>query len=259
MALGARFAHDAGSNRGDLTHLSNVGITRDRLFRGFGREMDELIRESFEDSVASVREGATRIASDPPRPLERLRSAEDPKQRWVDGTPLNSHYTWGIRLFFPEAKFIHLLRDPIKVINSLSRFDKIGGKPQNPVAAGRTWELHVRHARLAERAFGANQVLRVYHEDLIGDREQTLRTICDFVDEPFDANCLLPLQQKINSSGDDDGKDPDWYRRLSTELSGSRALFDKLRGSEGDVPTSPDEEAILELESLFNRLTFPKT
>ena len=47
--------------------------------------------------------------------------------RWVDGTPEYSFYIPGLRKLFPDALFIHIVRDVQAVVHSMLNFHRVGG------------------------------------------------------------------------------------------------------------------------------------
>ncbi len=143
------------------------------------------------------------------------RSQSDPKTRWVDGTPVNTHAILPLCDMFPEAKFIHLVRNPHDVARSLMQFDKAGGKKKSRKAAYRLWRSHVRTAWLAEQALGSDRVGRFFYQDLVEQPRETVERILAFVGEPFQPDCLLPLNQRINSSGL--GREPPEKDKLSVK------------------------------------------
>jgi hypothetical protein len=131
----------------------------------------------------------------------RARSPEDPKERWVDGTPENSFFVEGLAELFPEARFIHLVRDFKAVVRSLCGFHRIGGRRHDPSEACRRWIRHAKACAEAEKKLGSQRVLRVLNRELAADPEGLVRACLDFVGEEFTPDCLLPLNQRINSSG----------------------------------------------------------
>jgi hypothetical protein len=181
-----------GSSRGDLSQLSAMGITRERFMQAFGRTADALIREHRVWPERPVRPGTA---------FARARRPDDPKERWVDGTPENSFFVPGLAELFPEARFIHLLREPRAVVRSLRSFHRAGGRRHEEGEAWSRWLRTVRACVRAERDLGPERVLRVYHRDLASSPEELLRVCLRFVGESFHTDCLLPLGQRINSSG----------------------------------------------------------
>jgi flavin-dependent dehydrogenase len=81
---------------------------------------------------------------------------------------------------------------------------------------------------MAERAYGPNVVHRVRYADFIDSPESTMRSLLNFIEEPYTAKCLEPLGRRINSSNvpddfvvDDPSTDSalvDQATKLSAEL-----------------------------------------
>lgn len=176
-------------------HFSALEATKPQVRAWFAEALDGIVQNS-----AAARHDALGGRASVQASFALKRSPADPKTRWVDGTPINTHAVLPLTDLMPQAKFIHLVRHPDGVIRSLMQFDKAGGKKKSRRQATRLWLSHVRTAWLAEQALGSEQVGRFFYQDLIGAPRDTLEKICDFIDEPFHADCLLPLGEKINSS-----------------------------------------------------------
>lgn len=109
--------------------------------------------------------------------------------RWVDSTPTNAPHMRRIKRDLPDAKFIHIIRDPRDVVLSL---DKRGWTRPLPwdrenrlPAAGIYWEWIVRTARAFGREMGADY-LEVRYEDLVERPTSALSTIGAFLDCDLD-------------------------------------------------------------------------
>ena len=53
---------------------------------------------------------------------------------------------------------------------------------------------------MAERAYGPSVVHRIRYADLTDNPESTMRSLLDFLEEPYTPKCLEPLELRINSS-----------------------------------------------------------
>jgi hypothetical protein len=62
------------------------------------------------------------------------------------------------------------------------------------------WIRTVKACVMAERAYGSKVVHRVHYLDLVENRESTLRSLLEFLEEPYSERCLEPLDIRINSS-----------------------------------------------------------
>ncbi len=208
LVVGAFLSFEKGSERGKFSHLSNVDYPLDEFMAEFGQSADTIVKNAFELRCRKLygetyRETGLRIPTNPDnknRHMQLMRSLEDPKQRWVDGTPLNSQFIWGLKLMFPEARFLHLLRAPEDVGASLLKFDTVGGIPLSPGDAIQNWYTHTQNAWLATKAYGTDQVLTVDYKTLIAEKEASYRRIFAFLGEAYCADSLLPYSERINSS-----------------------------------------------------------
>jgi hypothetical protein len=93
------------------------------------------------------------------------------------------------------------------------------------------WYRAVSACLLAEEAYGPQIIFRLQYSELVNEPDVSLRALLDFLGEPYAAECLLPLRERINSSnvpadfklGDPDS-DPEIIERairLNAEISTS--------------------------------------
>jgi hypothetical protein len=71
---------------------------------------------------------------------------------------------------------------------------------QNEQQAYKYWLRMVKACVQAERAYGSDVVHRLPYTSLIDDPVRAIRSLLDFVGEPYCATCLEPLSRRINSS-----------------------------------------------------------
>jgi hypothetical protein len=204
-----------GTARGDRTILSAMDIGRDEFFARFGQSINQCILAHRKDLD---------------RKRKMTRPSSDPKARWVDGTPEYSVHIFALRKLFPEAVFIHIVRDVRDVVRSMLNFHRLAGTGlvANEEEAYKYWLRTVTACAQAEQAYGAEVVYRLPYTALIDGPEPTMRSLLQFVGEQYDARCLDPLRQRINSSNvpedfvaEDPATDPaivDQAVKLSAEL-----------------------------------------
>lgn len=104
---------------------------------------------------------------------------------WGDKTPRNTMHLPAIRSVFPDARFVHLVRDGYDVVESLLRI----GREPDVHAAARRWVEYTRRAQ----AFGksvTDQYREVRYERLVTDPEGQLRALCPFLGITFDPGML---------------------------------------------------------------------
>jgi hypothetical protein len=124
-------------------------------------------------------------AAEAVRAFYRLYADKEGKPRWGDKTPGYLRKMRTIQAALPEARFVHLIRDGRDV--ALSVLEQQFG-PQTIEAAAELWRERIARAR-AQRPWLAHYI-EVRFEDLVLDTEATLRTICEFIELPFDAAML---------------------------------------------------------------------
>ena len=199
FAIDAAVAFHRGSVRGERGQLSANFIQREELLSGLGQAINELIvshRRKFEDINLRKQAGWY------PPAFKVSRSPEEPKSRWVDGTPEYSFYICSLRKLFPQALFVHLVRDVTDVVRSLLNFFPDGRTRlvANEQTAYEYWLRRATHCFEAEQAYGPGVVYRLRYCDLVERSESTMRSLFEFLGEPYAAECLEPLAERINSA-----------------------------------------------------------
>jgi hypothetical protein len=288
FAVNVAKSYQVGAARGIFSILSAMGISQDEFFSHIGRSINTLILKHrgnldrkrliiavqrllkeqgfYVGELTGQLDHATSEAlrqyaiSDETNGLsyselvDSLRtpaSHSDYKTRWVDQTPEYSFHICGLRKLFPGALFIHIVRDVDSVVRSMLNFHRIAGTNvvANEEEAYKYWLRTVRACLKAEEAFGPRVVRRLRYNTLVENPESTLRSLLDFLGEPYSAKCLEPLSQRINSSNvppdfksDDPATDPlvvQEARRLSANT------------EEMQQPTGQSSAAADELEAEF--------
>jgi hypothetical protein len=244
LGVGAILSHGKGSERGRFSHLSNVDYPLASFMARIGESVDAIVQDAYAERCQRLYGPASqrpewRLSE---RQLEKAmhirRAGDEPKQRWIDGTPFNSFYTTVLMQLFPDAKFIHNLRRPDEVATSLEGFEKVGAKAQSLEQGLKTWMTHTENAWYAERALGAADAFRLDFARIAGEPETLFRELCDFLEEPFAAACLLPLQEKLNSSDVDSRREANLASlRRSSAYKRASALYDAVSAQPaGDQP-----------------------
>jgi hypothetical protein len=109
------------------------------------------------------------------------------KPRWGDKTPRYVEHIDYLASLWPEALFIHVIRDGRDV--ALSYGDLPFG-PKTVTKAARLWGTRVSAGRRSGRALGEGRYLEMRYEELIEDPARVARLLCDFVAVEFDPHML---------------------------------------------------------------------
>lgn len=112
------------------------------------------------------------------------------KTRWGDKSLHTEHYADRVFAEFPQAKIIHMVRDPRDRYASVRK--RHGQDRPRPGAATGRWLFSMRAASRNCRRYPNNYIV-VQYETLAQRPEETLRQICAFIDEPF-SSAMLSLE-----------------------------------------------------------------
>lgn len=229
--------------KGPNFHLSSVGLRSKDFAAQCGRAVHDLVLSWQErylrhsvlnhpQTTPDERE-AVRAGSCDPLPLylrpltPRFRAVFDrsePKARIVDGTPENAHNVYALMRMFPEAKFIHILRNPKRVVESLLSFR--GLRVSSEQEAYAIWTQLVEASSDAEGALTSQRVLRINYESLVEYPAPTLRRCFDFLGEEYSPRALFPLEKKINSSNVAHTSDASLSTNLASDVGYVRQAFE---------------------------------
>jgi hypothetical protein len=255
FAIDVALAYERGTLRGELAQLSAMDVQREEFFALFGKSINKLILDHRSDlELKRLRNHHSAIASGVARGrCWRPPSTSDTKARWVDGTPEYSFYICGLRKLFSPARFIHVVRDVTSVVRSMLNFHRVTGIQlvANEQEAYSYWLRTVTACVEAEQAYGQEVVYRIHYSGLIEQPESTMRSLLDFLGEPYAAECLEPLVERINSSNvpvDFDEREPTTDPKITEQ---ARRLSDHLQDS--PQPSKASATIAEKLEAEFNQ------
>lgn len=97
------------------------------------------------------------------------------------GATVHHHFSYLLHLW-PEARFIHLLRDGRDVARSVQEMGWAG----LPYFGTRRWIIAELHWNIIQAQLPPERYITVYYEELVSDPDAVLHTICDFLGVPFD-------------------------------------------------------------------------
>jgi hypothetical protein len=103
--------------------------------------------------------------------------------RWGDKTPRYIEHIDLLAELFPEARFVHVIRDGRNVALSYSH---VNFGPRTVAGVAELWARRVRAGITAGRALERGRYLEIRNEDLAEDPAGELRDICDFLELGFD-------------------------------------------------------------------------
>lgn len=105
----------------------------------------------------------------------------------VDHTPSNMRRARLLDDSFPDAKFIHIVRDGRAVANSVL---PLSWGPKTILEAPDSWSRKVSLGIMAENQLSAKKIRRITFEELVEKPAQTLENICGFLEIDFQERML---------------------------------------------------------------------
>jgi hypothetical protein len=159
-----------------------------------------------------------RLKADPALPfagvarsfLEQMRADVDPggaKPRV--GCQVHRHYAEALALW-PQARFIHIVRDGRDVCASWIKFGWLG----NGYHAGLQWRRSMEEWQALKAVVDASRRIEVRFEELIRFPERELRRLCDFLGEPY-APEMLRYHEDTTYEPIDPNQSGKWRKQLS--------------------------------------------
>lgn len=114
---------------------------------------------------------------------------QEGKPRWGDKTPQYVSEIPTLRKIFPEAKFIHVIRDGRDVALSWVKYPHA---EYNVFSVAENWKRLVTKGRSAGAKLSDDEYLELHYERLISQTEEIMRRVCDFLNESYTSAVLLP-------------------------------------------------------------------
>jgi hypothetical protein len=202
-----------------------VDLGKDDRFDNWGLDKSEIESALDDASIDSYPEAVRRLYA--------LYAAKRGKDRYGDKTQSNIHHLPLLAELFPEARFVHAVRDGRDV--ALAHTD---GTKIEQVAV--SWKRRVNEGRQAGRALGPDRYIESRFEELVDDTEGAVRRTCDFIELPYDPVMLTYYERAgdivSTTAVPDRHKDiflpptkglRDWRRELSDD---QVARFEALAG-----------------------------
>jgi hypothetical protein len=192
---------------GDLGLMKNKKRMMKEWLQSKAFHMSDLEPDGIESRVLSDCRGASdflRIVMDEVAQHQGV-------DRWVDSTPTNIPHMLRIAKDFPEARFVHIIRDGRDVALSL---DKRGwsrplpwDKSNSLLAAGLYWEWIVRKGRQCGLELGP-RYMEVRYEELVSEPRHALARLGDFLQHDLDydriqANRVGSVKRPLTSFRED--------------------------------------------------------
>ncbi len=211
-----------------------------------GLDADALVADLFHDPNF-VRQGLDRAAvrsaldvsgaetyADAVRTVFSLYAAKHGKARYGDKTPGYVIQLDLLGRLFPEARFVHIIRDGRDV--AMAYLDRDEWGPSTMADAAQYWRSRVGRGRRVGSKLGPERYREVRYEDMVEDPEGVTRELCAFLDLEFEAEMLDFYRRGSEFAAGT--KHPDAFENLSKPI--TKGMRDWR------IQMAPDDVALFE-------------
>jgi hypothetical protein len=132
------------------------------------------------------------------RVLAASQAVAQGKRRWGNKTPKALLHLAELAILYPDAQFIHVIRDGRDSASSQARVSN-----RSVIQGALLWRTGMRTGRRAGTRLGPDRYLEVRLEELLSSPEEQLRRMCAFLGEDFDQSLLhfhLAARERIPPS-----------------------------------------------------------
>lgn len=162
-------------------------------FRDDLRRIPELRRWRLDPDAVVVPPGA-RTAAAIAAVFEAYAAKQD-KPRWGDKTPMYMRHLPLLDRLFPDAQYVHLIRDGRDAAVSFlampeGTFTRTWAHPSTAGGFACQWRTEVEAARRLGARVGAERYFETRYEELVVEPEMVVRSICRFAQLPFEPAML---------------------------------------------------------------------
>ena len=113
-------------------------------------------------------------------------------KRIIEKSVTHHEYALELSLLFPNAKFIHLIRNPYANWVALRKYKSISKGGPLLYRVAKTFQNNYYYLERNKRTIKNYQVLK--YEDLLSETESTIKSICSFLDLAFEPTLLSPTK-----------------------------------------------------------------
>lgn len=145
------------------------------------------------DLEAELTRQAPRTLPDAIRCVYMVYAQQQGKTRYGDKAPGYTRQMGPLAAAYPEASFIHIIRDGRDVASALIDASFV---PSSVVWAALHWQHHVRTARVAGERLGPQRYYELSYEQLLDEPEGTLRSAAEFAGLQYDGRMLCYFEDE---------------------------------------------------------------
>ena len=149
------------------------------------------------------------------------------KSRWGDKNNFHLNHIEKIHRLFPDAHFLHIIRDGRDVACSYRDLSQIQGEYAPKLSAsicGAAYDW-VKNIKIIQKSFatiGQGRTLAIRYEDLVQQPHKTLQMVCDFLGEDYDER-MLSFAEENRKKQLEPEMFMNWKTRTKEQLTDTRA------------------------------------
>ena len=186
-------------------------ITHEREYGDL--ESEENLRRLWRDMKESISERTNLVSEALPLPSDGIRSAagcfdhimrhlaaSQGKRIWCEKTPMHVHHMNLLASAFPEARFIHIIRDGRDCAASFHRRWRF-----NPIRTISRWKKAVRAGTRDGQLLGARH-MEVRYEAVTEAPDAAFRDLLEFLNLPFEPAVLRSARSRPDAAASQEGE-----------------------------------------------------
>ena len=175
-----------------LTHAQAVElITAVCQYKVFFRDWQEEMLEA--ETFVKAFSDENRTPANLLKTLYQQYARQYGARRWGDKSPIYAGHVAQLAKLFPNAQFVHIIRDGRDVsLSMLKAYQGIRFFYMDLGFAAQSWKRRVQKARRAGAALGAKHYFELHYEQLTTEPRKVLRSVCGFLGEPFVPEMVTP-------------------------------------------------------------------
>jgi hypothetical protein len=109
------------------------------------------------------------------------------KTKWGDKTTGYLLHLHELGIYFPEAQFLHLIRDPRAVAASFLRVEHLSNNIDRIMME---WMMGEESIKEFSTKLAGSKYMRVFYKDLVEEPENTLKKVCEFLGAQYEMGML---------------------------------------------------------------------
>jgi len=173
-------------------------------------------------------------------------AAKEAKPRWGDKTPMYMRHVSLLDRLFPEAQYVHLIRDGRDAAVSFLQmpegtYTRTWAHPERAAEFACLWRTEVSAARSLGGRVGPGRYCEIRYEELVSETERAVQEVCSFAAIPFE-RAMVDFAGSVDVSGK-----PHQQRLLEPARPGVRDWRAELRAEDARAFEDVAGELLAEL------------